>query len=114
MVVCRKQRIVCGVPVFVIGTVQYGSELVCVFAQHRIEPAAELRREHLAPVMLAHRRDLIGIKNSTFEEIEPAEKFDAVEREETLRQIGQAKVQSPEAALLGQVRSEERRVGKEC
>src|ERR1041384_5936182 len=107
MVVCRKQRVVCGIPVFVIGTMEDGAELVRVFAQHRVEPAAELGREHLAPVMLAHRRDLVGIKNSALKEIDPAEKFDAMEREETLRQIGQAKVESPEAALLGQVMNRE-------
>src|ERR1051325_9549975 len=107
MVVCRKQRVVCGIPVFVIGTMEDGAELVRVFAQHRVEPAAELGREHLAPVMLAHRRDLVGIKNSALKEIDPAEKFDAMEREETLRQIGQAKIESPEAALLGQVMNRE-------
>src|ERR1043166_2701842 len=95
MVVCRKQRVVPGIPVFVIGTMEDGAELVRVFAQHRVEPAAELGREHLAPVMLAHRRDLVGIKNSALKEIDPAEKFDAMEREETLRQIGQAKSASP-------------------
>ena len=82
---------------------QDGGELVCVFAQHRVEPAAELRAKHLAPVMLAHRRDLVGIKNSALEEIHFAEKFDAVEREETLRQIRQAKIESPKAALLGEM-----------
>ena len=82
---------------------QNGAQLVRIFAQDNIEAATEFWRLDFAFVMLAHGRDFVGKKNSAFEEVQFPEEFHATKSEEAFVEIGQAKVESPEGALLGDV-----------
>ena len=44
--------------------------------------------------------DLIGIKNSAFEKIQPAEKLYSLKRKKSVRQIREMEIDSPETALV--------------
>src|SRR4029453_14010011 len=74
-----------------------------IFAQHYIQTAPTCRCEDFAPVVLADRCDSVGIKYAAFEKIYSPEKFYTVERKESLRQIREIKIESPEAALVSDV-----------
>src|ERR1700736_191221 len=102
-VISRKQFVGFGIPAGVISAVQNGAQFVRIFTQHRVKTATELWRLNLAFVPLAHGRDFVGKKNAGLEEVQFAEKFHAAKSEEALVQIGQAKVESPETALLRDV-----------
>src|SRR5437588_2397617 len=102
-VIGRKHFVDLGIPTSVIRAVEDGAELVCIFTQHRVKTATELRRLDLSFVPLAHCCHSVGKKNSGFEEVQFAEKFDAAKSEEAFVQISQAKVESPEAPLHGDV-----------
>ena len=74
-----------------------------IFTQHAIQTASTCRSQDFAPVVLADRCGSVGVKNAAFEKIQPSEKLYAVQRKETLRQIREMKIESPEAALISNV-----------
>ena len=74
-----------------------------IFAQHAIQTASTCRSQDFAPVVLADRCGSVGVKNAAFEKIQPSEKLYAVQRKESLRQIREMKIESPEAALISDV-----------
>src|SRR5438105_3361565 len=82
---------------------QNGAEFVCIFAQDHVQATTEFRCLDFTPMSFAHGRDLVGKKDSAFKEVQFPEEFDAAQGEKSLVQIGQAKIESPETALLGDV-----------
>src|SRR6478736_8887636 len=74
-----------------------------IFPQHYIQTAPTCRCQDFAPVVLADRCSSVGVENAAFEKIQPSEKLNAVERKESLRQIREMKIESPEAALISDV-----------
>src|SRR6478609_3149704 len=74
-----------------------------IFPQHYIQTAPTCRCQDFAPVVLADRCSSVGVENAAFEKIQPSEKLHAVQRKESLRQIRQMKIESPEAALISNV-----------
>src|SRR5438105_10346275 len=73
---------------------------MCVLAHNDVEAAAAFGAEHLMPITLAHRRDLIGENNTSFEQIQPSEELDTARHEVSLGQIRQAKIEAPETSLF--------------
>src|SRR6476469_2213698 len=74
-----------------------------IFPQHYIQTAPTCRCQDFAPVVLADRCSSVGVENAAFEKIQPSEKLNAVERKESLRQVREMKIESPEAALISDV-----------
>src|SRR5262245_26137672 len=84
-----------------------------IFAQHSIQTAPACRRQDFAPIVLAHSRGSVGVKNAALEKIQPSEKLYALERKELLRQIREMKIESPEAALVGNVVNRQNRAERQ-
>ena len=74
-----------------------------IFAKNHIEIATAGRCLDLASIMFAYGCDLIGIQNSALKKIQAPKKFDPVQGEKSLSQIGQLEIESPKTALLGKV-----------
>src|SRR5574338_1564477 len=74
-----------------------------IFTQHHIQTASVRWCQDLAPIVFADSSNSVGVKNAAFEKIESSKKFHALQAEESLRQIGEMKIESPEAALVGDV-----------
>ena len=107
-IVAHREKLVrLRVPAGVIRAVQNRGELKGIFAQHALEFATALRRLHLAFVVFAHGGDLVGEKDSAFQEIHFPEKLDSAKGEETFVQIRQAKIKPPKTALLGKMMDRE-------
>src|SRR5437868_15172065 len=85
------------------------TQLVRVFAQDDIEAATDFRRLNFTAMALAHRSHAIGKENSAFEKIEFSKKLQAAQREKTLWQIGQTKIEPPKTSLLRDVMDREHR-----
>src|ERR671919_2575061 len=64
LVACWKQTIGCRIPARVIYAVQNCAESMRIFAKHSIQTASTCRRQDFAPVVLAHSRDSVGVKNA--------------------------------------------------
>ena len=88
------------IPALIIGAIKNAHEPMRIFAQHDLESTAAGRRLNLARVMFARGRDSIGIQDSAFQQIQPAEEFESAQREVTFREIGERKIESPKAALI--------------
>src|ERR1700730_4553166 len=74
-----------------------------IFAQHSLEPVAAGWRQDFAPVVLAYGCDLVCIKDSAFEKIQPSKEFDSMQSKKPLRQICKPEVDPPETALISHV-----------
>src|SRR5580765_7631684 len=74
-----------------------------IFPQHYIQTAPACRCQDFAPEVLADRCSSVGVENAAFEKTQPSEKLNTVECKESLRQIREMKIESPEAALISDV-----------
>src|ERR1044072_3775085 len=74
-----------------------------IFAQYPIETAAAGWCQNFTSIVFAYGCDPVGIQNSAFEKIQPSEELDSMQGEKLFRQICKPKVESPEAALIGDV-----------
>ena len=83
----RQEAIRRRIPARIVRAIQNSGELVRVFAQHDIEPAAAFRRQHFAAKTLAHGRDLIGENDAALEQIHSPEELQAAQREVAFRKI---------------------------
>src|SRR5215208_7458972 len=84
-----------------------------IFAQHAVHIASTCRSQDFAPIVLADRCRSVGEKNAGLEKIQPSEKLYAVERKESLRQIRETKIETPEAALISDVMNGQNRVERQ-
>src|SRR5881227_3527465 len=71
-----------------------------VFAQDDVESRTPFRAQHLMPITLAYRRNLIGENNTALEQVQPSEELDTARHEVSLGQIRQAKIEAPETSLF--------------
>src|SRR5262249_23731121 len=88
------------IPPLVIGSVENGDQLVRVFSNDHIQSASVFWCVHLTAIMLAHRGDTIGEKNSALQEIHPAKELDPAERKIFLGQVRQSEIEYPRTPLL--------------
>src|SRR6267154_5806593 len=84
-----------------------------IFPQYYIQTAPTCRCQDFAPVVLADRCSSVGVENAAFEKIQPSEKLNAVEGKESLRQIHEMKIESPEAALISDVMNGQNRAERQ-
>src|SRR6266542_4976427 len=80
-----------------------------VLSQYYVKAAAAGWRLYFAPVMFAHRCDLVGIKNRALEKIQSSKKFDTVQGEKWRRQIREVEIKAPETALVRHVMNRKHR-----
>src|SRR5438309_924902 len=73
---------------------------MCIFAQHTIQTMAPSRRQDFAPVMFAYGCKPVGIEDTAFQKVQSSKKFDSAQREKTLRQICERKIESPKTTLV--------------
>ena len=109
----RQQLVRRRIPDRVIRAVQDPHKLPRLLPHHPVEPAPLLGSQDFPRVALAHRRQRIGEKEASFEQIQPPVKLHAPRRKVIARQIRQPEMLRRKAALIREIVNRQHRLERQ-